>query len=79
MRVLPLTSPVRFAPPPGVGPAAGDWAPTLMPNRRSRRPTRILPPPAKPRKRKVFYTTCLLDLLERFPGDWMWIMRLDLQ
>jgi hypothetical protein len=27
-------------------------------------------------KKEGFYTTCLL---ERFPGDWMWIMRLDLQ
>jgi hypothetical protein len=30
-------------------------------------------------KKEGVYTTCLLDLLERFPGDWMWIMRLDLQ
>jgi|RhiMetStandDraft_4_1073278.scaffolds.fasta_scaffold11257_3 hypothetical protein len=27
-------------------------------------------------KKEGFYTTCLLG---RFPGDWMWIMRLDLQ
>jgi hypothetical protein len=26
-------------------------------------------------KKEGFYTTCLL---ERFPGDWMWMMELDL-
>ena len=62
MRVLPLTSPVGFAPRPVWGPAAGDWAP------RSASPASNSPP--------LLYTTCLL---ERFPGDWMWMMGLDLR